>query len=268
MIPHPGDIDPWDRRLSGEKIGIDGSDRFPDLDKAGPSLHRKPNRRQGHRARGERGSPGRRPGCHRAAHRRVGSQRNRFGKHVRPDRPLQRVSRNDIYRNAEKVTELPGDSSEADKPDTVIHVDKEVDVTPRVIIAPSDTAKDTDIADPPPLAQIDHGPPVPAEPAAERRIGQPEPSTRQGLDVQGQLVAGRFDQLRQHRHPGLSAVRLISTDHRLGDTCPPRQVRLGQPRPAPSITDQLSWSHGHGLMLSRIVYGQIGRSVNACSVLN
>src|SRR6185436_723542 len=108
--------------------------------------------------------------------------------------------RNDIDRNTEKVTELPGQASEGHKPDTVIHVDQEVDVTPLVFIAPSDTAEDPDIANPPTFGTIDHRTPMPAQPPAERRIRQPEASTRQGLDLEGQLVAGGFDQLRQHGH--------------------------------------------------------------------
>jgi hypothetical protein len=40
VIPHSGDIDPWDRRLSGEEIGIDGSHRLPDLDKPDPDCIR------------------------------------------------------------------------------------------------------------------------------------------------------------------------------------------------------------------------------------
>src|SRR5205807_5987162 len=127
-------------------------------------------------------------------------------------------------RSTEKVTEFPGETSERHKPDTVIHVDQEVDVTPLVVVAPSDTAEDPDIANPPTLGTIDHRTPMPPQPAAEGRIGQPEASTGQGLDAEGQLMAGRFDQLREHGHPRLPTVRLIGTDHRLGDTCPPRQV--------------------------------------------
>ena len=158
------------------------------------------------------------PGCRR---RWFGSQRYGFGQHVGPDRALQRVSGNDVDGNAEEIAKLPGNASEGHKPDTVIHVDQEVDVTPLVVVAPSNTAADTDITNPPPLGKIDHRTPISTQPAAKRRIRQPEASTRQGLYVESQLMARRFDQLRQHRHPRLPAVRLIGTDHRLGDTRPP-----------------------------------------------
>ena len=32
VIAHPGDIDPWDGRLLGEELRVDGSHRFADLD--------------------------------------------------------------------------------------------------------------------------------------------------------------------------------------------------------------------------------------------
>ena len=64
-----------------------------------------------------------------------GSQRYGFRQHLDSQHPLQRVGGNDIDRSTEKVTELPGNASEGHKPDTVICVDKEVDVAPPVVIA-------------------------------------------------------------------------------------------------------------------------------------
>lgn len=130
-----------------------------------------------------------------------------------PERRLESGGGHDIDVNMEQVGQFPLQPGQRHEADTRVKVDKQIDVTVIGVFASGDAAEDTHVACPAPSGNLGHRAPVPTKTPAKSRVGQPKLIPRCGNQLEGELMAGSFDQLGQGTKTRITLIGFICADH-------------------------------------------------------